>query len=274
MVQDQPVGPTAHFITRLQSLPTDFGLIPFAALPARVLKGLVSMKHLTWMNNTLIGAWGLFVFFSIASGQEPVEPVNLPRVLIIGDSISLGYTPEVKAILKGEAVVVHNAGNAEHTGTGIEKIDQWLGTEKWDVIHFNWGLWDLCYRHPESKVPGKRDKVRGKLTQTPENYAANLELLVQRLLKTEAKLIWCATTPVPEGEPGRFEGAALEYNAVAEKVMRRHGVRINDLHHHALSKLGDIQKPNDVHFTAAGSRYLAEKVAAEIREDLKSGSAK
>lgn len=268
MVQDQPDGPVVRFRTSAPTAHYGSGGIQIVELLSCPLKGLGSMKPITWLNNAIIVVWGLTLFISIASGQEPVDPINLPRVLIIGDSISLGYTPEVKTILKGEAVVVHNAGNAEHTGTGLKKIDQWLGTEKWDVIHFNWGLWDLCYRHPESKVPGHRDKVRGKLTQTPENYEANLELLVQRLLKTEAKLIWCATTPVPEGEPGRFEGAASEYNAVAEKVMRRHGVRINDLHHHALSKLGDIQKPSDVHFTAAGSRYLAEKVAAEIRKAL------
>jgi len=231
------------------------------------------MKQSTVVNNA---SFELLVFVLLvtlasvtsASGQETVDQVELPRVLIIGDSISLGYTPEVKAILKDKAVVLHNAGNAEHTGTGLKRIDQWLGNQKWDVIHFNWGLWDLCYRHPESKVPGRRDKMRGTLTQSLEDYEANLEQLVERLLKTEANLIWCATTPVPEGEPGRFEGAAKAYNSVAEKVMRRHKIRINNLHHHASLKIGDIQKPNDVHFTAKGSRYLAEKVAAEIQKEL------
>lgn len=231
------------------------------------------MKQSTVVNSTSFEVLVFVLLVTLASvtsasGQETVDQVELPRVLIIGDSISLGYTPEVKAILKDKAVVLHNAGNAEHTGTGLKRIDQWLGNQKWDVIHFNWGLWDLCYRHPESKVPGRRDKIRGTLTQSLEDYEANLEQLVERLLKTEANLIWCATTPVPEGEPGRFEGAAKAYNSVAEKVMRRHRIRINNLHHHALLKIGDIQKPNDVHFTAEGSRYLAEKVAAEIEEEL------
>ena len=231
------------------------------------------MKQSTVVNSTSFEVLVFVLLVTLASvtsasGQETVDQVELPRVLIIGDSISLGYTPEVKAILKDKAVVLHNAGNAEHTGTGLKRIDQWLGNQKWDVIHFNWGLWDLCYRHPESKVPGRRDKIRGTLTQSLEDYEANLEQLVERLLKTEANLIWCATTPVPEGEPGRFEGAAKAYNSVAEKVMRRHRIRINNLHHHALLKIGDIQKPNDVHFTAEGSRYLAEKVAAEIQKEL------
>ena len=231
------------------------------------------MKQSTVVNSTSFEVLVFVLLVTLASvtsasGQETVDQVELPRVLIIGDSISLGYTPEVKAILKDKAVVLHNAGNAEHTGTGLKRIDQWLGNQKWDVIHFNWGLWDLCYRHPESKVPGRRDKIRGTLTQSLEDYEANLDQLVERLLKTEANLIWCATTPVPEGEPGRFEGAAKAYNSVAEKVMRRHKIRINNLHHHATLKIVDIQKPNDVHFTAEGSRYLAEKVAAEIQKEL------
>ena len=83
-----------------------------------------------------------------------------PCVLLIGDSISLGYTPFVKELLKDEASVEHHPGNAQHTGTGLEKLDGWLGDKKWDVIHFNWGLWDLCYRHPEAKTGGNRDKVQ------------------------------------------------------------------------------------------------------------------
>src|SRR5690242_7520015 len=67
----------------------------------------------------------------------------LPRVLIIGDSISIGYTPYVKEMLAGEADVDRPAENCQGTKNGIGKIDQWLGDTKWDVIHFNFGLHDL-----------------------------------------------------------------------------------------------------------------------------------
>lgn len=81
------------------------------------------------------------------------------KVLIVGDSISIGYTPFVKESLKEVAEVVHNPGNAKHTGNGLKHIEDWIGDEQWDIIHFNWGLWDLCYRHPDSKVQGQRDKA-------------------------------------------------------------------------------------------------------------------
>ena len=90
-----------------------------------------------------------------------ISSADQPNVLIIGDSISWGYTPAVVQMMQQEANVRHNAGNAQHTAAGLRKLDVWLGDTKWDVIHFNWGLWDLCYRHPESTEQGKRDKVRG-----------------------------------------------------------------------------------------------------------------
>src|SRR6056297_3341728 len=112
------------------------------------------------------------------------------RILIIGDSISIGYTPFVQEDLKNVVEVVHNPGNAQHTGTGLEKIKEWIGNEEWDIIQFNWGLWDLCYRHPDSKLYGNRDKIKGKITYDLNEYGSNLDSIVILLRKyTDAQLI-------------------------------------------------------------------------------------
>ncbi len=195
---------------------------------------------------------------------------QLPRVLIIGDSISLGYTPFVKKELKGKALVAHNAGNAGDTGRGLEHLDAWLGEEHWDAIHFNWGLWDLCYRGSSSKVYGNRDKVHGKVTFTPEEYSRNLERLVLRLKKTGAVLIFATTTYVPEGEAGRFAGDDKRYNEAAVKIMKKHEVHINPLN--SISE--KIHKEHasgtgDVHYTAEGYRLLSEPVVKSIGRHLK-----
>ncbi len=89
-----------------------------------------------------------------------------------------------------------------------------------------------------------------------------------RLAKTGARLIFAMTTPVPEGEPQRVAGDAKRYNAVARKVMERHGVVINDLHAFATARLEKIQRPRNVHFTPDGSRALAEQVARSIIAEL------
>ena len=192
-----------------------------------------------------------------------------PRVLLIGDSISIGYTPFVAADLKGEAVVVHHEGNAGHTGNGLLKIDQWLGTNHWDVIHFNFGLHDLCYRSRDPAKKGEGDKVGGLLTNTPEKYAENLELLVQRLEKTGAKLVWASTTVVPEGEKGRFVGDDVKYNAAAGKIMKAHHIPIDDLHTLSAGFApSDFSSPGNVHYSRAGYEKLARQVASSIRAAL------
>ena len=155
---------------------------------------------------------------------------------------------------------------------GLQNLSKWIDPKngKWDIIHFNWGLWDLCYRNPKSKNQGRRDKVNGTLTHTPEQYAANLEKLVKQLKKTEAKLIFATTTPVPEGEAGRKVGDDLIYNKAAIAVMKKHDVAINDLHSVLASELEKyITKPGDVHFKSEGSKLLGKQVAKVIEEHLK-----
>ncbi|MEN8733905.1 MAG: SGNH/GDSL hydrolase family protein, partial [Lentimonas sp.] len=165
--------------------------------------------------------------------------------------------------------------NGRSASYGAQNIDKWLGDRQWDIIHFNWGLWDICYRNPKSKTQGHRDKVNGKLTATPDTYRASMEQIVGRLKQTNAKLIWCSTTPVPESEAGRKVGDEIKYNLIAEEIMQENGVLINDLHSHALLRLPSIQKgKGDVHFTPEGSAYLAEKVSIEISSVLNRQDAK
>lgn len=205
------------------------------------------------------------------AADPPAKAASLPRVLLIGDSISMGYTKPVTELLKGKAEVHRVKGNAGHTGIGLAKLPEWLDERhgKWDVIHFNWGLWDLCYRNPKAKTQGRRDKVNGKLTFTPKEYRKNLEQIVARLEKTNARLIWASTTPVPEGEAGRKVGDDRVYNEVAAEVMKEHKIPINDLHALMVPHMKKLTtSPGNVHFTPEGSMLLARQVAAEIEKAL------
>lgn len=198
----------------------------------------------------------------------------LPNVLLIGDSISIGYTRPVREIMRGKANVYRpmrakGPDNCGDTVMGLKHIDAWLGTQKWNVIHFNWGLWDLCYRNPEAKNQGNRDKVAGKLSVTPEEYEKNLEKLVARLKATGATLVWANTTLVPEGEEGRFVGDDEKYNATAARVMEKAGIVTDDLF--ALTKgfAGKYSlKPGDVHYTQEGSEKIAGQVSSSVKQAL------
>lgn len=192
---------------------------------------------------------------------------DLPSVLLIGDSIMGGYYKQTKQLLADEARVFRHPGNAGETRNGIKKLDQWLGDTKWDAIHFNWGLHDLCYRHPEAKVYGKRDKLRGTISVPIDEYTKNLEALVKRLKKTEATLIFATITNIPEGEAGRFVGDDIKYNKAALTIMQKHGIAVNDLH--ALTsrfKSEMYTMPGDVHFSKKGNAALAKQVAETIRQ--------
>lgn len=222
------------------------------------------------MKKQLLTALILTLFFAPSFHAESTpQDADLPRVLIIGDSISMAYTAPVAEMLKEVAAVEHHEGNAQHTGTGLKKIDQWIGETQWDVIHFNWGLWDLCYRHPKSKVQGKRDKVNGTLTTPIDVYEKNLDQLVTRLKQTSAKLIWAHTTVVPEKEAGRFAGDGKKYNAAATRVMNKHKISINDLHTLTAGFPAELfVKPGDVHYTPAGSKKIARQVANAMLQSL------
>lgn len=198
----------------------------------------------------------------------PIEDKQgLPRVLLIGDSISMGYTLAVREKLKDVANVHRIPTNGGPTTNGLKQLKTWLGNSKWDVIHFNWGLHDLKFilDDPSKLVD---PKTEGSHHQVPiAEYEKNLRELVSQLKSTGAKLIWCSTTPVPEGAAGRIPGDEVKYNAVAAKIMKDFDIPIDDLYTHAL-KENNIQRPANVHYDAKGSEYLALKVAAEIKNQL------
>ena len=196
----------------------------------------------------------------------PVEEnPNLPRVLLIGDSISMGYTIPVRELLKDKANVLRVLDNAGDTGRGLENLDRWLGAKKWDVIHFNFGLHDLKYLDAEGKyvTPDKGKQV----TLLPQ-YEANLRQLVERLKRTNAKLIWASTTPVPDASSGRVKGDEIKYNEVALKVMTELAVPIDDLHSVVVNGPPGIELPHNVHYTPDGYQILARSVAASIEAAL------
>src|SRR5215203_4589322 len=98
---------------------------------------------------------------SAAQDKRKVDPAfeavkddpMLPRVLLIGDSISIGYTPATRKLLAGKANVHRIPTNGGPTDTGTKNIKQWLGDGKWDVIHFNFGLHDLKLGTGKHQVP-------------------------------------------------------------------------------------------------------------------------
>ena len=195
-----------------------------------------------------------------------VDDPKLPRVLIIGDSISIGYTPPLRKILQGKANVHRIPTNGGPTTRGLAQIDQWLGDGNYDVIHFNWGLHDLKFVDSKGRaVPPPNGHHQVPIKQ----YEQNLKKLVARLKQTNAKLIWRNTTPVPPGCNWRLESDELPYNEVAARIMRENNIPIDDHHTYVMQHMKEVQRPANVHFTPQGSQKLAELAAKAILKELK-----
>ena len=217
----------------------------------------------------LASVFGVLAFMA-AAAPSPADLASvednpdLPRVLLIGDSISIGYTLATREALAGEANVHRIPTNGGPTSRGVENVDAWLGDGNWDVIHFNWGLHDLKRVDVHSK-PDKSQEAQVPL----EQYRENLEALVKRMQETGATLVWASTTVVPEGEPMRRVGDDLAYNAVAAEIMKDHNIVTDDLQAVSREQCADEHRSaGNVHYTEKGSHILGEAVAASIRQAL------
>lgn len=198
------------------------------------------------------------------------------RVLILGDSISIGYTPFVRATLKQTADVVRpmfdrkRVENCAGTTRGVERIDEWLklGGGNFDVIHFNFGLHDL--KHVQGDGGKNSNNPPDPRQAEPEIYEDHLREIVGKLKQTGAKLIFATTTPVPEGgvKPFRDPADVKKYNDIAIKIMKENGIAVNDLFAAMEPRMEELQRPVNVHFSPEGSRFLAEYVVAALKGHL------
>ena len=202
-----------------------------------------------------------------AKNQKPQwackpNPV-LPNVLLLGDSISIGYTLDTRKKLAGKANVFrpvkknnNQPENCQGTTHGVRQIDRWLAMqEKWDVIHFNWGLHDL--KHWQPTVGKNSNSLDDPRQAEPEAYRKNLETIVKKLKATGAKLIFATTTPYPDGcKPTRLPADAQLYNEVATKVMEANNIPVNDLNSLVKDRLDELQRKANVHFNKAGNLSL------------------
>lgn len=191
--------------------------------------------------------------------QPPDDP-SLPRVLLIGDSISAGYVGTVRERLKGQANVHRIPDNGGATDRGLLMLDDWLGTAHWDIIHFNFGLHDIKLNDA--------DKSR----TAPDDYPQNLREIIRRLRATGARLVLATSTPVPgklkTTGPRRRTADMIAYNAAARDVMTAEKIPVNDLYAVAFPRIAELQLPIDVHFNEQGYHVLGEAVAQAIRAQL------
>jgi dienelactone hydrolase/lysophospholipase L1-like esterase len=208
----------------------------------------------------LLSVVGLFSAATPVRGQADASPgAGLPKVVLVGDSIRLGYAPRVAERLAGKAVVISPPENGGDSTNVLAHLDEWVLRQKPDVVHLNCGLHDL-----------KRSKSDGHHQVGLERYSENLRRIVARIRAgTDAALVFADTTPILDerharrgADFDRTEADVRRHNAAATAIMRELGVPVHDLHW-VVEQGGPetMLGPDGTHYTAAGSDRLAEAVA-------------
>ena len=202
---------------------------------------------------------------------QPPKTIDskLPNVLIIGDSISIGYMLPLRKKLEGKANVFRPATNCGPSTRGLENIESWIGDRRWSVIQFNHGLHDLKYMGPKNQNLADPKDATSHQQVPPDEYAKNIRKLAERMKKTGAQVIFCQTTPVPEGAAGRVVGDSKKYNEIAEEVMKDLGeIKITRLYDYSIKNVPTREA--NVHYTAENSDKLAAFVAKQIMAAIES----
>ncbi|OWK43489.1 GDSL-type esterase/lipase family protein [Fimbriiglobus ruber] len=218
--------------------------------------------------HVLFALVGVLLVPVFASAQQPQKPpADLPRVLLLGDSIRIGYAPLVAKKLEGIATVVHpGQENCADTPSTLAGLDKWLtAANKPTVVHFNCGLHDL-----------KFDKKTKQYQVPVEKYEKNLKEIVAKLQGATPHVVFASTTPIVDARHAarkaafdRTEADVKTYNEAAIRAMTAAGVPVNDLHRIVADGGPDtLLGPDGTHYTPAGYDRLADAVADCIKRQL------
>ena len=190
----------------------------------------------------------------------------MKKILLLGDSIRLGYDKYVKMALKDVAEVYYPEENCRFVMYLFRRLHEWKNElecgDDIDVVHWNAGLWDDLIL------------LDGKYLTSIELYKEYVDRTcgMIKILFPNAKIIFATSTPVQEelftGECKRFNKDTEEYNRVAIEIVKKHGGEINDLY--SLAKNAPAEYHSDLthYYTKEGTRLLTNQVLTCLEEAL------
>ncbi len=189
----------------------------------------------------------------------------MKKVLLLGDSIRMGYDKAVKRSLEGKAEVYFPQENCRFASYLLRHtLDYRMlnNNQPFDVIHWNAGLWDNLH-------------LFGEDPHTPlDVYAYYIDRICIRLKKLypNAKIIFATSTKVQSEKMDkdfkRYNEEIEEYNRTAVEVVQKHGFAVNDLY--AVSDtLPEEAHSDSVHYyTPLGTEVFTNAVLVYLKEAL------
>ena len=182
----------------------------------------------------------------------------MKSVVLIGDSIRMGYQETVIKELDGKAEVWGPEENGGTSRNVLQHLEQWIISRKPDIIHLNCGLHDL-----------KREPDSADTFITIKEYKENLNKIFNAVKNSlDAVLIFALTTPVDEknhhkNKPfDRFEADVDLFNKEALHIAEKYGIPVNNLFTAIEDKGKESYLTSDgVHFTDEGYKVLGKTIA-------------
>ena len=253
--------PLALFVGMIFTLSAALGESPGGAAPAASPSAsptpIASLKNLVETDKAMpsksIGGWKL--------DQAVIKDPSLPRVLLIGDSILVGYRQLVIKALEGKANV-DVWTNPLHQGfpKTASIFKEVVSQAPYQVIHFNIGLHGI----QPGRIPA-------------DQYTPLTRALVQAIREgaPQAKVIWASTTPVlrisettDELDP-ELNPVVVDHNAKAAPIMAEYKIPTNDLYTLMLPHL-DLRgsRKDNYHWSPAAYELMAKPIVELIEREL------
>ena len=204
--------------------------------------------------------------------QPAIEDPRLPRVLIIGDSISGHYLERVWLLMEGKANIVGEASpsdrrpgwagigpkfyRADWAARGDALADYLHASGPWDIVHFNNGIHNFASAKPGAEKP----------------YADQLRTIVGTIRASGAVCLFANSTgtvadnTIPKAP--NYLTNCKAFNAAAEAVMQELGVPVTDIYGLIQPRIKELISRDLIHTNAEADQMMAELIARRLEETL------
>lgn len=190
----------------------------------------------------------------------------MKKIVLIGDSIRMGYDKYVKEALDGVAEVYYPTENCRFAQYVLRFMHEWKRKLEWpddvDLVHWNAGLWDVPEIYGDEPL------------SSPAHYAETIGRIDRRLrmLFPKAKIVFATSTAVrEEGYKGvfrRYNATIERYNAIALEALAETDTVIDDLYAHTKDIAPECCSDMTHFNTPAGTAYMGGKVLSVICGEL------
>ena len=190
----------------------------------------------------------------------------MKKILLLGDSIRMGYDKYVKEALDGVAAVYYPGENCQSAQHLLRFMHQWKKDLKWpddiDLVHWNAGLWDVA-------------EIFGEEPITLEVQYAEMIRRIDRQIRRlfpDAKVVFATSTSVIEEkyrpEFKRRNATIRRYNEIALDALAGTDCLVNELFDFSLG-FPEACRSDMTHFnTPEGRKVMGDRVLSVICGEL------